>query len=119
MKSVIVMLAALLAFSSMSLATANVIGNWKATIETPDGSHEQTFEFKMDGGKLTGTVGSEMGSLPIGDGKLDGDRISFSARSEQFALRYSGTVSGDTMKLTVTVGDGQFTFNANATRVKA
>jgi hypothetical protein len=119
MKKLIVMLTVLLGFSFMALAAEDATGNWKASIETPNGTQVQTFALKMDGDKVTGTIGSEMlGSLVIADGKMDGDKISFSINTDYGVIRYAGTVSGDTMKLTITVGDGQFTFDISAARVK-
>ena len=119
MKKPIVILMALLAFSFAAPAAEDATGNWKATIETPNGSQVQTFALKMDSGKVTGTIGSEMlGSMQIAEGKMDGDKISFSITSDYGVIRYAGTVSGDTMKLTITVGDGQFTFDITAARVK-
>jgi hypothetical protein len=120
MKKLIVLLTALLAFSFAALAAEDATGNWKASIDTPNGTQVQTFALKMDGGKVTGTIGSEMlGSKEIAEGKMDGDKISFSITSDFGVIRYTGTVSGDTMKLTITVGDGQFTFDITAARVKA
>jgi hypothetical protein len=120
MKKLIVLMTALLAFSFVALAAEDATGNWKATIDTPNGSQTQTFALKMDGGKVTGTIGSEMlGNTQIADGKMDGDKISFSITTDFGVIHYAGTVSGDTMKLTITVGDGQFTFDISAARVKA
>ncbi len=119
MKKWIVTLMACLAFSFAALAAEDPTGNWQATIDTPDGGHDQTFALRMDGDKLTGTIGAESGNLEISDGKMNGDKISFSATGGQFVLRYSGTISGDKMTLVVNVGDGQFVFNVKATRVKA
>jgi hypothetical protein len=120
MKKLIVILTALLAFSFAALAAEDATGNWKASIDTPNGTQVQTFALKMDGGNVTGTIGSEMmGNMQIADGKMDGDKISFSITSDYGVIRYAGTVSGDTMKLTITVGDGQFTFDITAARVKA
>jgi hypothetical protein len=120
MKKLIVILSALLAFSFGALAAEDATGNWKATIDTPNGTQTQTFALKMDGAKVTGTIGSEMlGSMQIAEGKMDGEKISFSITTDYGVIRYAGTVSGDTMKLTITVGDGQFTFDISASRVKA
>ncbi len=120
MKKLIVLLTAILAFSLMAFAAEDANGNWKTTIETPNGSQTQTFALKVDAGKVTGTIGSEMmGNLQIADGKIEGDKISFSVSTNFGAIRYAGTISGDTMKLTLTVGDGQFTLDIAATRVKA
>jgi hypothetical protein len=84
---------------------ADVTGAWKASMQGPDGqSMELTFNFKADGAKLTGTVTSPMGEMPISEGKIDGDKIEFTVETDQFKVVHKGTVSGDTMKLTVDMG---------------
>jgi hypothetical protein len=119
MKKLILIVTAILGFSMMALAAEDATGSWKAAIETPNGTQTQTFALKLDSGKVTGTVGSEMlGSLQIAEGRMEGDKISFSVSTDFGVIRYAGTVSGDTMKLTIAVGDGQFTFDISATRVK-
>lgn len=120
MKKMIAIVTLVLGFSFMALAAEDATGNWKATIDTPNGAQTQTFALKADGDKVTGTIGSDMlGNLQIAEGKMDGDKISFSIATDYGVIRYAGTLSGDTMKLTITVGDGQFTFDITATRVKA
>jgi hypothetical protein len=119
MKRLMVLLTALMAISFMVTAADDAAGNWKATVDTPNGPMALTFQLKTEAGKVTGTMGSEMmGSVPIAEGKMDGDKISFTVNGQMGAIHAVGTVSGDTLKLTLTVGDGQFTFDVNAARVK-
>jgi hypothetical protein len=83
----------------------DVSGAWKASMQSPDGqSMELVFNLKADGAKLTGTVTSPMGELPISEGKVDGDKIEFTVETEQFKVVHKGTFSGDTMKLNVDMG---------------
>jgi len=118
MKQLFVMIA-VLGLSVMAVAAEDATGTWKATLETPNGSQVNTFVLKMDGGKVTGTISSDMmGTQQISDGKVDGEKISFSVTSDFGIISYAGTVKGDTMKLTLTVGDGQFTLPVSATRMK-
>jgi hypothetical protein len=120
MKRFYFMLTIMLCVSFMALAAEDATGTWKGTMDTPMGSQTNTFVLKAEGDKLTGTMGNEMmGSLPISDGKVDGDKISFSITSDFGVIAYSGTVKGDTLKLTMTVGGGQFTLEINAARVKS
>ena len=58
----------------------NISGKWKASFTTPDGQQrENTFNFKVEGDTLTGTVvSSALGEAQITDGKVHGDEISFS-----------------------------------------
>jgi hypothetical protein len=120
MKQFLVMLIAVMGLSVMAVAAEDATGTWKATFETPNGSQVNTFVFKMDGSKVTGTISSDMmGTQQISDGKVDGDKITFSFTSDFGVISYSGTIKGDTMKLTLSAGNGQFTVEVNASRVKA
>jgi len=114
---------ALLAVFSCALFAADVAGVWKASMETPNGTMENTFTFKVDGAKLTGTIGmGEMGESPISEGKVDGDNISFSMVRDmggnEFRINYKGKVTGDTIKMTgEMVGMGNY-FEITAKRSK-
>ncbi len=120
MKKLMVMLVALLGFSLIAVAAEDATGNWKGTLDTPNGAMTLTFALKADAGKLTGTMGSDMmGNLPISEGKVDGDKITFSVTGQMGVIHVTGTVSGDTLKMNVSVGDGQFAFDISAARVKA
>ena len=63
-----------------------------------------TFTFKVDGNTLTGTVSGFRGEMPIAEGKIDGDQISFTQTMEfngnSMKILYKGTVSGDEIKFT-------------------
>ena len=98
-------LLALIAVFALTAFAADVTGTWKASFETPNGTANNTFVFKVDGAKLTGTVTGQMGEAPITDGKLDGDKISFAVSREfngqTFKITYDGVVKGDEIKLTI------------------
>jgi hypothetical protein len=98
------LLFALLLCLAFGAAAADVTGKWVAQIPGRDGqSREQVFNLKADGEKLTGTVSGRRGDTPISDGKVSGDNVSFVVKMEfngnTFEQKYSGTVSGDEMKL--------------------
>ena len=74
---------ALMAVFSLAVLAADASGTWKASIETPNGAMENTFTFKVEGDKLTGTVTmGQMGEGPISEGKVDGDDVTFDGMSE-------------------------------------
>jgi hypothetical protein len=85
---------------------ADVSGKWVAQVPFGrDGqTREQTFTFKAEGTKLTGTVSGMQGDSPISDGKITGDEISFtqalSFNGQDIKLIYKGKVSGDEIKFT-------------------
>lgn len=100
-------------------AAEDAAGTWKATMQGPNGAQESTFVLKSEGGKVTGSITAMMGTVQITDGKLDGDKISFSISTDFGVMKYSGTIAGDDMKLTLSAGDGQFTLDFVAHRAKA
>jgi len=98
----------------LSVATAaDVSGKWKAEFTTPDGTARvNTFTFKVEGAKLSGTVAGGQDETPIKDGKISGDDISFSAERPFGTFTYSGKVSGNEIKLKVTFNDQSFDMTA-------
>lgn len=87
---------------------ADITGTWKGQMEGMMGGGqpmEFTFNFKADGEKLTGTSqGPRGGENEISDGKIDGDKISFSVKTTgkmEMTIKYTGTVSGNEIKLSM------------------
>jgi hypothetical protein len=78
---------------------AEITGAWKAEMPGRDGqTREVTFNFKQDGDKLTGTTSGRGGEIPISDGKISGDEISFTVvreiQGDQVKMLYKGKISG-------------------------
>jgi hypothetical protein len=95
----------LLGLLSLTALAADVSGKWTAQVPGRGGqTREATFTFKADGNTLTGTVSGRMGDMPIADGKIDGDTISFTQTLEfngnTVKFLYKGAVSGDSIKFT-------------------
>src|SRR5260370_10980337 len=112
----VVTLALVVAFAAMA---ADATGKW--TFEQPGRGggpgRPTTITLKQDGAKLTGSVpgfgrGGDNPPPPseIKDGKVDGDKVSFTVTREyngnSMVTKYEGTISGDEMKLKIT-RDGQ------------
>jgi len=93
-------------FAAAALA-ADLNGNWKGDLKSPNGDIDTTFVFKVDGEKLTGTVTNMYGEEQITEGKVSGDDISFIvlAGGGQFKIVYVGKVEGDHLRFKVTIGD--------------
>lgn len=100
-------IAAIFMMLTMAVAAfaADVTGKWKATTEGPNGAMEITFDLKVEGHKITGKAVGDMGEMPITEGTIDGDKISFTVETDQFKVIHKGTVSGNEMKLKVDMGD--------------
>ena len=113
----------LFAFLALAAFAADVAGTWKATFETPNGTIESTFVFKVDAGKLTGTVNSgNFGESQISEGKVDGDNVSFAVvrngPNGEFRLTYKGKMAGDEIKFEISFPGADQTFPITAKRVK-
>lgn len=94
-----------LAGAALIAQAADVSGTWTAQVPGRGGeTREQTFNFKVEGDKLTGTVAGPRGELAIEDGKVSGDEISFKQTVEfnnnKFTFKYKGKVSGNEIKFT-------------------
>jgi len=106
-KRTILAAAALLAVCALSILAADISGKWVAQIPGRQGNTtEMTFTFKVEGGKLTGTVGSQRGDQQISEGTVAGDTVSFvvvrQGNQGQIKELYKGTVSGNEIKFTRT-----------------
>ena len=89
---------------------ADITGNWT-------GSSDQftlKFVFKQDGETLTGNViGPQGDPLPISEGKVQGDKVSFTVKVDMggnsMKITHEGTIKGDEISLTTKVeGGGDF-----------
>jgi hypothetical protein len=109
MKKRTILLSVCFVFAAMSLVwAADIDGKWTAQVPGRNGqTREQTFTFKAEGDKLTGTASGMQGDNPISDGKISGDEISFTVKvsfnGNDITLLYKGKVSGDEIKFTRTV----------------
>jgi opacity protein-like surface antigen len=111
-KLTLTLCAVLLALLVGSALAADATGTWIGQVGGPDGGMTLTFHFKQDGAKLTGTVDGPQGGEPlqIGDGKVDGNKISFVLKIEfggdTMKITHDGTFEGDEMKLNTKMEGG-------------
>jgi hypothetical protein len=99
---------------TVSAFAADVDGKWTGSISTPNGDFPQTFNFKAEGATLTGSLEFMPGmAIPIADGKVDGNNISFSVTLDfgmPFKLTYTGVVAGTELKVKGDAGGMPFEF---------
>jgi hypothetical protein len=101
-------LAAAVVLFALPLAAQNgVAGKWNASVDSPNGPFAFVFEFIVDAaGKLTGSMQNEfIGSIPIKDGTVKGNDITFKLSIEggpngAMNIGYKGTVKGDELAMT-------------------
>jgi hypothetical protein len=101
----------LLAFAIVASA-ADVAGKWTAQVPSRSGqARETTFNFKVAGDKLTGTMSGYQGQeIAISDGKVSGDTLSFTITMERggntMKQTYTGKVVGDEIQFKRESGQG-------------
>ena len=89
---------------------ADITGNWTGTTD----QFSLKFTFKQDGEKLMGNVTGPQGDpLPITDGKVQGDKVSFTVKVDMggntMKITHEGTIKGDEISLTTKMeGGGDF-----------
>jgi hypothetical protein len=82
---------------------ADISGKWKAAITTPIGEMNYTFDFKVEGEKLTGkavmSMGGESSESVLTEGSVKGDEISFvetlKVQGQELRCEYKGKISGN------------------------
>jgi hypothetical protein len=113
MKLTRVLLVVSVAFLCLTPAfAADITGKWTTAIQTGIGVMNYTFEFKVDGEKLTGKAlmsmdgGSSESALT--EGSVKGDEISFvetlKVQGQELRSVYTGKVSGDEIRGSRQVG---------------
>ena len=107
---------ALLLFALPVLAAIDgVDGNWSGTVSTPNGDFPLAFTFKTDAATLTGSMtGPDGSAMPIANGKMDGNNLTFSVdvnmNGNVFSLSYKGVLDGEQIKMTAEVQGQAFDF---------
>ena len=80
-------------------------GDWTGSVIGPEGEFPIAFTFMAEGSTLTGsTTGFDGTQVPIEDGQIDGENLSFSVTMDfggmPFTLSYSGIVAQDEIMVT-------------------
>jgi len=87
------------AFVTICLAgfcqTNPIDGKWKGTRDTPNGSFEVNYTFKVEGSTLTGTWKTQFGETTLENGKVDGKKFSYSISFNGMTLASTGELTGE------------------------
>ena len=99
-------LALLIAVCAVVACAADITGNWKADLQTPQGTVQVNYSFKQDGEKLTGTwQTAQSPTIQITEGKVTGDKVAFvvklGANGGGMTFAHEGTIAGDEIQLTM------------------
>lgn len=74
-------------------------GNWKGKFSGPNGDMDLNFTFKVNADTLNGSVSSEMGTLQLENGKVNGNDFTFDINVNGNVISNTGVLDGDTVKL--------------------
>ena len=106
-------------------ALANLTGEWKYAIDLDTGTKMKlALDLKQSGDTVTGKVRVGDFETPITEGKVSGDLVTFTIPVDtgdtKFTSRYSGSVSGDSIKgkIDSNWGGENHKYDWNATRTK-
>jgi hypothetical protein len=103
-----------------SAAAPDVLGTWDATFNTQQGAIPAQIKLKKDGGKLVGTIASQMGEAPL-EAEVKDKTLSvwfnFNGQNGPVAIEMLGTIDGDKIKGTMTAA-GAVAGDWSATRAK-
>jgi hypothetical protein len=85
------------------LVAGDISGTWTGMMVFGDNQVPLTYSFKQDGAKLTGTVTGPGGDIPLAEGKVEGDKLSFSVTVDMGGnpskFTSTGTVKGEEIVL--------------------
>lgn len=104
----LVFAAAIFAIMPVVAFSADISGEWVVEPENPKGATARSIlEFYVEGNKLTGSMlGYNEDEWPILDGKVNGDKISFSIKQNMgkrtVTNLYIGKIKGDTIEFSLT-----------------
>jgi hypothetical protein len=86
-------------------SAADITGNWKADLQTPQGQVQVSYSFKQDGEALTGTwQAAQSPTIQISEGKVTGDSVSFTVKIDAgggMTFAHEGKINGDEIQLTM------------------
>src|SRR3954453_2111084 len=78
-----------------TFAQNKIDGNWKGTRETPNGTFEINYTFKVEGNELNGTSKTQFGETKLEKGKVDGKKFSFSITFNDRSFDNTGELTSD------------------------
>jgi len=80
----------MLLFAGMTAyAQSDITGKWSATISGPQGAMDLIFNYKVDKGVVAGTIGNEMGEIPLENGKIEGKKFSYDFYFQDMKIKHN------------------------------
>lgn len=83
-------------------AITGINGKWAGPLHTPDdNTTEVEYNFTTDGGKVTGKIESVFGSALIENGKIEGDKLTFSINMNGLDLPHKAKIYADSIAMNI------------------
>jgi hypothetical protein len=90
---------------AVAASAADITGNWKADLQTPQGKVEVSYTFQQKGETLTGTwQAAQSPTVEITEGKVTGDKVVFVVKmgpNANITFAHEGKIEGDQIQLTM------------------
>ena len=99
MKKTLLSIASLLLFVLVCLA-ADLTGTYRGSVTFQERQLELTYKLKAEGEKLTGSINTEYGELPLFDGKVNGTDFSYKIDIGNGPMEAQGKFMGDSIMIT-------------------
>jgi hypothetical protein len=78
---------------------ADATGKWTASFETQIGTQTYTYQFKVEGQRLTGTATNAGKTFQLHEGRVQGDTLTFvenfEYQGQEIRIEYSGKLTSD------------------------
>lgn len=108
----LIRIATILAASAVCALAADISGKWTGQVPRGGNTIDTTFEFKVSGETLTGTVSDSNNTMKIEDGKVSGGSVTFTVETQRGKRTFKGTVSGTEIKFRREGGQNASEFTA-------
>jgi imidazolonepropionase-like amidohydrolase len=87
---------------------ASIAGTWDITVTSPQGENRASMTVTQSGATLDGTMATEVGTVQVTDGRVTGQRVTFSVAvpisGQTTTIVFRGTVDGNRMTGTADMG---------------
>ena len=98
MKKIVLTSVVLFLFSGLLFASG-VEGKWTATIKTENGDFTFYADYVVKDNVITGKLTSDMGSVDIKNGKIEGDSFEYTFEIDYNTIKHKGTLTDGVLKI--------------------
>jgi hypothetical protein len=99
-------LLSLMALTCWLASAADIDGKWMGETQRKGAEVTETLLLKANGNKLTGSMQRGRGAVEISEGVINGNDVSFTVVHPKGTQQYKGSLSGGSLKLTMTGSRG-------------